>query len=123
MTKRGRVVAGKYPKAAYRLAAVRIFRDEGALDVDGEAKVTLSPEDSGASVQAWAWVYGERGAAGHRNAARRDFTDEGTVEIAEDAEVLLSDDGARVESWVWVNDDDVSEEESRAGAHRGRSAE
>lgn len=48
----------------------------------------------------------------YRNAARRKYHDEGTCEIDDNAVVSVSDDeGAYVQAWVWVYNDDVKREE------------
>lgn len=39
----------------YVSAAIRLFNDEGTIEIDANAKVSRSDED-GAYVEAWVWV-------------------------------------------------------------------
>lgn len=42
--------------AKYRAAAKRLYHDEGTIEVDDNAVVSIG-DDDGAYVQAWVWVY------------------------------------------------------------------
>jgi hypothetical protein len=47
----------KYPKNAdYVLTAQSMFNDEGTLEVDDNAKVSIGDKAEGGYVQAWVWV-------------------------------------------------------------------
>jgi len=47
----------RIPTWTYRAAASRIHAEEGTLEIDEGARVSRSPDDEGAYVQAWVWVY------------------------------------------------------------------
>ena len=43
-------------KKQYRQAAIDNHYDEGTLEIDRAALVSVSPQDRGAYVQAWLWI-------------------------------------------------------------------
>lgn len=48
--------ARKPTRADYRYAARSLFHDEGRIEVDDSAKVSMGDPAEGAYVQAWVWV-------------------------------------------------------------------
>jgi hypothetical protein len=43
----------------------------------------------------------------YRAAAIQRYAEEGTVEIDENAKISRAEDGAYVQAWVWVHDDET----------------
>lgn len=56
--KASRIAARMYLEAKYRNAARRLYHDEGHIEVDEEAEVSISDDEDakGCYVQAWVWV-------------------------------------------------------------------
>lgn len=47
---------GKLTNAEYIAEARAQYHDEGTIEVDDKAKLSRSPDNDGAYVQAWVWV-------------------------------------------------------------------
>ena len=54
MTKKPEPMKHKYTCTKYRAAAKECFHQDGELEIDDNAKVSLS--DGGAYVAAWVWI-------------------------------------------------------------------